>query len=313
MRVANKHNNPPLTVREKENKTKGDVQSNQGSQADFGSTLKRFEACERAKKDRLMKLKNEAAKKTSSQLSPHPKINTHTPDKQRVPLTERINAIIETRLLKSTTIKKQQDEHKNLQELNECTFRPNINKHASHTPEPSSKSQSSISRVDSLMKWGAERNKKMTEALIAQETESKSKSTKKMGTKEIEQSAVRLHTAYIQQEKKKAELQCKEQSSNSFRPMISHKSKQLVQEREARMKALSSIQQAESQGQRTGRYADDQDEEDEEDKQQEKVAMEALGKKIRDASGGVFPSNPPTLLKDLQSWCRDIDSISTLQ
>lgn len=99
-----------------------------------------------------------------------PKLNDDVIPKNRKPLTERIGDIIQHKELRSQAIKRQMEEEKQKKEINECTFMPIINKPASDKRDRSSNHRP-VSRVDEMMRWEEDKNRKITESILKQDLE----------------------------------------------------------------------------------------------------------------------------------------------
>ena len=168
-----------------------------------------------------------------------PKINEKSAPKTRVPLTERIDSIIADKFNKSKSIKKQIEEQKIKKEMDECTFRPHINRpltsnYTSNQPERKdiqshSTEKPSTNKHEELLKWAEEKNKRIAESALTQNFDSVSKNSRKLASKDIEKSADRLYSSYIEIEKKKLDMQVKELDAHSFRPVINKKSQMLAE------------------------------------------------------------------------------------
>jgi hypothetical protein len=178
-------------------------------------------------------------KRAGEELKEQPKINEKPAPKNRVPLTERIDSIIADKFNKSKSIKKQIEEQKIKKEMDQCTFRPHINR-----PLSSNYATNPLDRKDhqalcpekppahkheELLKWAEDKNKRIAESAISHTFDSVSKNSRKLASKDIEKSADRLYSSYIEIEKKKLDMQVKELDAHSFRPVINKKSQMLAE------------------------------------------------------------------------------------
>ncbi len=151
--------------------------------------------------------------------------------RNRAPLTERIDTIIQEKVCRTRSIKRHIEEEKLRKEMDACTFKPAINK----TPDKSgvkeycSNNQGGPSRIDNLLKWGEEKNKKLAENFLTADINNRS--GKKMAIKDIEKSADRLFSSHLYYDKKRKQEQDKEFLEIPFKPQISEKSRKLVEQK----------------------------------------------------------------------------------
>lgn len=131
------------------------------------------------------------------------------------------------------------EEEKIKKEIDECTFRPHINKPVASTSstnpqdrkeyQSNSTEKGSTQKHDELLKWAEDKNKRIAESALIQNFDSVSKNSRKLATKDIEKSADRLYSSYIDIEKRKLDMQVKELDAHSFRPVINKKSQLLAE------------------------------------------------------------------------------------
>ena len=107
-----------------------------------------------------------------------PKLNDDVIPKNRKPLTERIGDIIQHKELRSQAIKRQMEEEKQKKEINECTFMPIINKPVSDKRDRSSNHRP-VSRVDEMMRWEEDKNRRITETILKQDLEQRDRVSSK--------------------------------------------------------------------------------------------------------------------------------------
>lgn len=132
------------------------------------------------------------------------------------------------------------EEDKVRKEMDACTFKPTINKTAerSSSKEHVGCNTGPGTRIDSLLKWGEEKNRKIADTLLAADPSAK-KSARKLDIKDIEKSADRMHSSYLHYERKRHQEQARELADLPFKPTISEKSKKLVENRDKKMADLA--------------------------------------------------------------------------
>ena len=213
------------------------------SEAGFDFTLKRFEVMEKAKQDRLIKMKTQNAVKRVNEQRPSvsPKAGS-----RRAPLAERTQQILEEKEQRVAQKKKNMQIEKWGKELDECTFKPTINNYSTASKKQNSENQHPrLSRVDSMLKWADEKNKKLANIALQHDPNishmpllhgaNGSGIKKKMNSQAIEKSTERLYRQHQQIEKKKMDLQVRESELLKFKPEINKKSIQLLEKRRAEM------------------------------------------------------------------------------
>ncbi len=141
------------------------------------------------------------------------------------------------------------EQQKIKKEMDECTFRPHINKpntsNYSTNPQEKKDQQSHSSdkpatqKHEELLKWAEDKNKRIAESALIQTFDSVSKNARKLASKDIEKSADRLFSSYIEIEKKKLDMQVKELDAHSFKPVINKKSQMLAENKRKGLQEIS--------------------------------------------------------------------------
>ena len=114
--------------------------------------------------------------KEMSEIVHQPKLNDDVVPKNRKPLTDRIGDIIQHKELRSQAIKRQVEEERQKREANECTFMPIINKPNNDRRE---KSARVASRVEEMMRWEEDKNRRITESVLKQDMEQRDRVSSK--------------------------------------------------------------------------------------------------------------------------------------
>ena len=140
------------------------------------------------------------------------------------------------------------DQEKIKKEMEECTFKPKVNKQNQAMPPtvynsntgdvklisvtPGSVEKEKVvsnNRHEELLKWAEQKQKRIAESVINQNLENTHKNPRKLAVKDLEKSADRMHSSYLQVEKKRLDMQVKELENLSFKPYISKKSQMLAE------------------------------------------------------------------------------------
>lgn len=225
------------------------------------STLARFEAFEKQKQQKITKMKTEITKKAYEEVTEKPKIIETKTKKLRVPLSERIGTIIEDKMSKSQVIKRKMEEEKLKREMDECTFKPvtyskkkpetrlrgyskenesnfqSVNDHELNPHHHESVNSTADQRIEGLLKWGEEKNKKLAQIQFDEEAaRSGKKKRRPLTTKEIEKSADRLYARGTIRDKKREDLRF--DNDLSFKPAINSNSSAILANKRRRLKEL---------------------------------------------------------------------------
>lgn len=216
----------------------------------FDHTLKRFQKMEKAKQEKLIRLKAENAAKTASENRPFASPKPSMPS--RVPLAERTQQILEEKEQRVALKKKNIEIEKITRELDQCTFKPSLNaKTNSSHKKNSENNHPTTSRIDVLFKWADDKNRRIANIALEQDignampllnSAQGSGIKRKANHKTIEKSIERLYNHHIVLEKKKLELQVKEAETLKFKPEINKKSLILAEKRKQQAQVATHIQ-----------------------------------------------------------------------
>lgn len=206
----------------------------------FDDTLKRFEVMEKAKQEKILLMKANAAKKIETD-----KRATMAPIKtgNRVPLAERTQQILEEKEQKQAALKKNLEKEKMNKEMDECTFKPSIINRQTAKQNSENQQPAGGTRIDAMLKWAEDKNRKLAEIALdkdlkmaaCQSSLSNTSGTKKrVNVKEIEKSTDRLYSQRMIMEKKRLDMQAKEAENLKFKPEINKKSIELAEKRKTK-------------------------------------------------------------------------------
>ena len=205
------------------------AQSSLSKNQHFTSTLDRFAEQEQKRKTKLLYLKKDKMKTELNVLKP-----AENPGggkkvaKNRVPLEERAQKLMDEKISREEAERKRKAELERQKEVENCTFKPKLNK-SKEAKQESASARDVLDYCDKLYRKEEEKQKKIAENVLAQEAAivQMRGGNKKLGVKEIEKSVDRLYSNHFAMEKKKEKAYHASQE-NHFKPSINPKSTEIV-------------------------------------------------------------------------------------